>query len=209
MYHLPARGILPRVSDHHDQSAHPPALFTIAVVVIGVGLNLSLSLLNEWASLPFFMDTIGTAVAAVTVGLVPALIVAVGTNASFELVYGMDFEHLPFAICGIATVLILRAFLARGYFRNTGHTLIASLAVALANALLGGIIAAFLFQGVTGVGIDYLVAGLVASGQSILSASFWARVPANIVDKTIAVFIAYFTRDYLLALSGRLRVRLS
>ncbi len=42
------------------------------------------------------------------------------------------------------------------------------------------------------MGVDYLVTGLVAAGQSILSASFWARIPANLFDKTIAVLAAYF-----------------
>lgn len=172
----------------------PPLLFTFSVVVASLGGNLLLSLFNESLSLPFFFDSVFTSIAALTVGLVPALVVATGTNALLELVYGMDGQHFPFFICGVATVLILRGFRRAGYFSTVGHALLASLAVALANAVLGSMVATFLYGGVTGVGIDFLVAGLVAGGQSVFSAAFWARVPANLIDKSIAVFAAYFLR---------------
>ena len=172
-----------------------------------LGVNLGLSLINTALNLPFFLDAFGTAVAAATVGLVPALIVAVGTNALFEVAYGFSLTHLPFALCGIATVLIVRAFVRRGRLRNVGDLVVASLAVAMANAILGGFIAAFVFGGITGVGIDFLVTGLVSSGQSLLSASFWARVPANIIDKTLAVFVAYVARVPLRRLARRLARR--
>lgn len=175
-----------------DDRTPSSLIFAVFLVLAALIVNLGLSLINTALNLPFFLDSIGTAVVAAVAGLAPALIVAVGTNLLFEIAYGFSFTHLPFAICGIATVFIVRAFVRTGNFRNVGNVLVAGFAVALANAILGGIIAAFLFGGVTGVGIDFLVTGLVASGQSLLTASFWARVPANIIDKTIAIFIAYF-----------------
>jgi len=176
------------------ESRTPSSLiFAVFLVLAALTVNVGLSLINTWLNLPFFLDSIGTAVVAAVAGLAPALVVAVGTNLLFEVTYGFTLTHLPFAICGIATVFIVRAFVRSGNFCNVGNVLVAGLAVAMANAILGGIIAAFLFGGVTGVGIDFLVTGLVASGQSLLTASFWARVPANIIDKTIAIFAAYFS----------------
>lgn len=192
-----------QVSNSRRDAASRSALFTAAIVVVALCVNVGLSMVNESLSLPFFLDSIGTAVAAATVGLVPALAVATGTNALFELVYESNLEHLPFAVCGITTVLIIRIFVQTGRFDSVGNAVLASLAVALSNAVLGAMIAAFLFGGVTGVGIDFLVTGLVASGQSLLSASFWARVPANIIDKTIAVFVAYVVWRPLLRLGRR------
>jgi energy-coupling factor transport system substrate-specific component len=188
-----------------DQKGAP--LFVVSIVLTALAVNCLLSIINEGLALPFFFDSIGTAIAAVTVGLVPALVVAVGTNALFELIYEGGGVHIPFAICGIATVLILRAFRRSGNFTTIGNALFASLAVALANAVLGGMIAAFVFGGITGVGIDFLVAGLVAGGRSVLSASFWARVPANLIDKTIAVFVAFFLQGPLRTLGDRLSAR--
>jgi energy-coupling factor transport system substrate-specific component len=179
-------------------------LFSTFLVVAALTLNLVLSIVNTALSLPFFLDSIGTAIVAATAGLLPALIVAIGTNALFEIAYGFNLTHFPFALCGIATAVIVRAFVRTGRFQTAGHMVVASLAVAAANAILGSIVASYLYGGVTGVGIDFLVAGLVASGQSLFSASFWARVPANIIDKSIAIFAAYFAQAPLLRLADRL-----
>jgi energy-coupling factor transport system substrate-specific component len=175
-------------------------LLTITALVLNVGLSIATNALN----LPFFMDSIGTAVVSATLGLWPGLVVAIGTEALFEVVYGMTMRFFPFAICGIATVLIVRAFVKHDRFGSVGEALLASLAVAMANAVLGGIVAAFVYGGITGAGIDFLVTGMVASGQTVLTASFWARVPANLFDKTVAVLVAYFARWPLMNLADRM-----
>lgn len=161
-------------------------------IAAGLVLNVGLNTANNAISLPFFFDSIGTAVVAATVGLFPGLLVAAGTNLLIEVVMGFPWTNLPFAICGFATAVIVWLFVRRRAFDNIGSVLLASLLVALANSILGSIIATYVFGGITGVGVDYLVTGLVAAGQSIVSASFWARVPANMFDKTIAVLVAYF-----------------
>jgi len=186
-------------------SVHP--LFAGILTVAALAVNLGLSMADNALNLPFFMDSIGTTVVAATLGLAPGLIVAIGTEALFEVVYGMTMRYFPFAICGVATLLIIRAFVMSGRFQSIGEALLASLAVAMANAVLGGIVAAFLYGGITGAGIDFLVTGMIAAGQSVLTASFWARVPANLFDKTVAVLIAYFARDPILQLSEQLAAK--
>lgn len=168
----------------------------IVAVILGIAVNAGLNAANNALALPFFFDSIATAVVAATVGLVPAVAVALGTNMLIEVFMGFPWTNLPFAICGVATALIVWAFVRRNAFNNIGNVLLASLLVALANSVLGSIVAAYVYGGVTGVGVDYLVTGLVAAGQSIVSATFWARVPANLFDKTIAVIIAYFVRRH-------------
>ena len=163
------------------------AVVCAASLAANVGLNAA----NGVLELPFFFDSIGTAVTAATLGLVPGLVVAVATNIAFEIVEGMPLTHLPFSICGVATALIVWWFVRTGRFATLGEALVASIAVALANSVLGALIATYLFGGLTAVGVDYLVTGLVAAGQSILTASFWARVPANLFDKTVAVLVAF------------------
>jgi len=174
----------------------------VSLISIAFAVNVGLAIADNALNLPFFMDSIGTTVVSVTLGLVPGLIVAVGTEALFEVVYGMTMRFFPFAICGIATVLILRAFVKRERFASIGDALLASLAVAMANAILGGLVAAFVYGGITGAGIDFLVTGMIAAGQSVLTASFWARVPANLFDKTLAVLVAYFAMRPILDLSA-------
>ena len=169
-----------------------PLPIVFGIVLGAVGMNAGLNAANNALSMPFFFDSIGTAIVAAIVGLVPAILVAVGTNLLIEVIMGFPWTNMPFAICGIATAAIVWAFVRRDAFSTIGSVLLASLLVALANSVLGAIIATFVYGGVTGVGVDYLVTGLVSAGQSLVSASFWARVPANLFDKTIAVLVAYF-----------------
>ena len=164
----------------------------VAGVLVAIVFNAALNAANNALSLPFFFDSIGTAVAAAVLGLVPGIVVALGTNLLIEVFMGFPWTNVPFAVCGMATALIVWAFVKRDAFTSIGNVLLASLLVAFANSILGAIIASFVYGGVTGVGVDYLVTGLVAAGQSLISATFWARVPANLFDKTIAVLVAYF-----------------
>lgn len=181
--------------------------FVVVFTVAAIWLNAGMAWLNELLALPFFMDSIGTAVAAAVLPFVPALLVAVLTNFAMEVVFGFPGAAWPFFICSVATMLIVRAFVSTGRFKSVGDALLVSLLVALANAILGGTIAAFVFGGLTTVALDYLVTGLVTAGQSLVTAAFWARVPANLVDKTIAVFAAFFLAVPLARLEHRIRRR--
>ncbi len=167
-------------------------LLTLLLITAAIALNALLNFLNELLNLPLFLDTIGTAVAAAVLGTIPGLATALFTNLLFELLYGFPLIHYPFALCGMATALIIGLMAKQGYFSTLLHAVIATILVTLANSLLGATIATFVFGGVTGVSIDFLVTGLLLTGQSILSASFWARVPVNLIDKSIAVFIAFY-----------------
>lgn len=179
-------------SNWRQLSEKRPLRLILLLIVAGIALNALLNFLNELLNLPLFFDTIGTATAAAVLGTIPGLIVALFTNLLFELLYGFPLIHYPFALCGMATALIVGRMAKQGCFSTLLHAVIATILVTMANSLLGATIATFVFGGVTGVGIDYLVTGLLLAGQSILSASFLARVPVNLIDKSIAVFIAFY-----------------
>ena len=76
-------------------------------------------------------------------------------------------------------------------FYRLHHAILGVLFVTIANAILGTIVASYVFGGVTGHASDYLVKGFVLAGQNMIQASFWARIPSNLVDKTIAVLPAF------------------
>ncbi|MFW5785994.1 MAG: hypothetical protein ACOCYC_02010 [bacterium] len=165
--------------------------FIAAGVAILLGVNMLLKNLNAVLMIPFFFDTIGTAVAAALFGLLPGLLVGVATNGVQELMAGTTMESLPWAICSAATAVIVWAHVRAGRFRTLRDAALVTVWVALANSALGAVIATYLYGGVTGVPIDYIVVGFVTSGRSVLFSTFVARVPSNLVDKGIAVFLAY------------------
>lgn len=155
-------------------------------------LNLGFSWINSYIlHSPLFLDSIFTAVTAVLLGPLPGLITAVLTNAGMELMYGMTGYYYPFAICGISTALILGFMMKGGYFRKQVHVTAAVIAVTLSNALTGTLVAYFLFSGDSGVGIDVIVSAFTETGLSMLASAFLARIPANLIDKMIAIYTAY------------------
>jgi energy-coupling factor transport system substrate-specific component len=103
---------------------------------------------------------------------------------------------MPFVFCNIATAIIVGLFAEKKRFLSLFNAMLCAGIVTLANAILGAFIAYFAFGGVTRHASDYLVTGLILAGQSLFAATFWARIPANLIDKSIAVGIAFFALKY-------------
>lgn len=157
-------------------------------------LNAALSLAARH-SLPLFLDSIFTALAAALLGPLQALLVAFLTNLGHEALNGFSGLHLPFALCGAATALVVAAF--AGSERRTsplGACLCVG-AVTLANAVLGAAIAVFVYGGATRMNIDNIVSGFALLTDSLLTAAFLARLPINLVDKALAVLPALALAD--------------
>ena len=155
-------------------------------------LNLGFSAVNTFAfRSPLFLDSFFTVAGAVCFGPVAGLVIAVLTNLGMEVIYGFAGYYWPFMICGISTALITGFMSKRGYFEKQIHLTIAILAVTVSNAILGAFVAYLLFSGDSGVGIDVLVSAFTETGMSVLAASFVARLPANLIDKMIAVYVGF------------------
>jgi len=155
-----------------------------------VGLNA----VNRSLESPLFFDSVGTAIAAAVWGLVPGLVTAVVGQLGMEAV--LTLEHaggtaLPFVFCGLATAALVTAFVRSGHFHRATEVGLAVVVVTLVNAILGSLVATFAFGGITLHESDYVVAGLLMGGNQLLQSSFWARIPLNLIDKTIAVVVAH------------------
>ncbi|HPG86259.1 MAG TPA: hypothetical protein PLQ29_06120 [Spirochaetales bacterium] len=171
-------------------SRKPILAWGLAIVVFPLA-NALLSLAARDA-LPLFFDSILTAVAAAVLGPWHGLATAILTNGWSEALDGFPGVHLPFAVCGIATALIVRAFVASGKYRGALPVSLCVGAVTLANALLGALIAAFVYGGGTRMNLDNIVAGFALFTDSVLTAAFLGRLPINLVDKTLAVAPALY-----------------
>lgn len=166
----------------------------LILVPLFAALNLGFSWFNnEIIRSPLFIDSIFTAAGAVCFGPLAGTVIAVLTNLGMELLYGFTGYYWPFMICSISTAVILGFMAKGGYFKKQFHLTLAIIAVTLSNALLGAFTSYLLFSGDSGVGIDVLVSAFTETGMSVLAASFFARLPANLIDKMIAVYVAYGT----------------
>ena len=172
--------------------------FVVAVVIVAGILNTLLAVLNTTLFLPFFFDSVFTACTGALFGWLPGLLVGLWTNVAFEIVYGFPMTMLPFAVCNMSTGLIIGLMASNGRFRTGTNATVGLLLVTASNSLLGSLIAAYLYGGITrNAAVDFVVVGLMAAGRGILSAAFIARIPANLVDKGIAVLAAFILLRFL------------
>ncbi|MEZ4527844.1 MAG: ECF transporter S component [Desulfobacterales bacterium] len=160
----------------------PPFLF----IPIGILLNLLGAVANSALKLPLFLDSIGTILAAVTLGP------WIGAAAGFLSNLIIGIVHTPVAIpFGIVNVFI---GLVAGYFAKTGGfedyaiSLTAGLVLGLLCPVISTPIAVYLFGGVTGGDIDTYVSLLMESGNRIFSSAFLVRIAANLADKLLSAF---------------------
>ncbi|MDR1899987.1 MAG: hypothetical protein LBQ55_08275 [Treponema sp.] len=160
------------------------------LIPLGVAINLVGGQVAGRLQLPLFMDSIGTAIIAAIMGPFIGAVSGVLYNIIASIIGGNMVASL-FGICNIATAFIVGFMAQGGKFKTVVHAIIATVAVALANAILGAPIAIVVYGGIQGSGVDVAVAGLLALGNDILSAAFIARVPINLADKGIAVFVAW------------------
>ena len=176
----------------HRSRLDSPVAVVGAVLALAV-FNAGADYLNNlWFHIPLFFDTIGTTVATALFGLLPGLVTAVGTHVALELMHPESVaSYLPWMACSMSSALILWLHVRNGRFSTVLDVLVATLWVALANALMGALIAVLLFSGITGHAVDYVATALFTFVRNVFSATFLARLPVNLADKAIAVLVAF------------------
>lgn len=163
----------------------------IAIMIpLGVAINLVGGQVAAKLALPLYMDSIGTAIVAAVMGPFVGAVSGVLYNVISALING-NMLSIMFGLCNIATAFIIGFMAKSGKFKTWIHAVVATVLVALANAIMGAPIAVMVYGGIQGGGVDLVVAGFLAAGQDIMSAAFLARVPINLVDKGIACFVAW------------------
>ena len=154
------------------------------------------------SEMPLFLDSNFTGIAA-CFGLPYGLLTAFMTNFFAELQYGFPWRHLPFALCGMATAIIVWRMARLDKLRTPLHFVVGTILVAFANSLLGAIIATFVFGGGTATNIDVIVMGFALMFDNIFSAAFLGRIIVNLFDKAPVLFAAMLFWRYVASPQAR------
>ncbi|MDZ7792211.1 MAG: hypothetical protein U5P10_00550 [Spirochaetia bacterium] len=166
-------------------------VIVLAAVLLGV-FNAFLGYANAHVfHLPLFLDTIGTLVSVSLFGLIPGLITALVTHLTPDLFPFMADDYMFWVFCNFASAITLWLFIRTGRFLRVLYVLLVTVVVSLVNALVGSAVAVFFFSGITDHPVDYMMTGFISIGRGLFSAAFWARIPVNLIDKGIAVLIAF------------------
>lgn len=166
-------------------SITPNTLFLIiAAIVVNSLARWIVNALNA----PFWLDTLGTCLAAVIGGP----IVGVAAGILQNILYGMLFQSLTvvYFVCQIMVGLIVGILFYYGSLRNFSGILIAGFLLGLLMVLVCTPINLFFNGGVSdNVWGDELFDGAVAQGVPVWIASFLAELIVEIPDKILTIIL--------------------
>jgi len=165
-----------------------PTNYVIALVPAAVALNIVGSYINTALKLPTFLDMIGTAVVAITIGPWWGALAGALTNTINGFISSPI--SLPFAACNVIGALVWGYGVRWGMGKTMIRYFILSLLTALAVSLMAVPIYVFVFGGATGHFSDMMTAAFVGMGNQLLVAVFSSNIIVSLADKIIASFLA-------------------
>lgn len=180
----------PKSLRNRIRSGSPILVLLSVIVASAVGAALALTAIAM--EMPLFLDSVGTAVIASLFGVFPGILTGLLTNLIGELIYPREMLFISFAPVNMVTGLIIGVMSWRYHLSRPGVLGATVVLVTFSSILLGTTIALVVHAGVIATSIDHLVASLALSGRSLPAAAFLARIPINLVDKSISLIGAYW-----------------
>jgi len=164
-----------------------PQSYIAAMVPIAAALNLVGGYIITTFRIPIFLDMMGTAVAAFTIGPWWAAVTGIITNIGESIL--ISPVYLPFAVINILGA-VLWGYGARRLGSSFPRLLLLGVIAGIVTGAFSSPIGVFLFGGATGVPSDLITAAFLATGASLFTANFLASILSNLADKIVSTFIA-------------------
>ena len=97
------------------------------------------------------------------------------------------------AFTGTASLIGLLSYLfaQRGFYRKWYLAVAAGFVIGIAAGIVSAPVAAYMFGGATGLGVDALTLAFRAAGKSILASTFLSGATVEQFDKPLASFVAF------------------
>jgi energy-coupling factor transport system substrate-specific component len=160
----------------------------LALIPIGIALNLSIGTLVHTLKLPVYVDAVGTIAVTLLVGLRAGIIVGV---LSFLIGGVLTNPVLPW-FSGTQAVIAIYTHIAgrRGWFRSVPTTIATGIGLGIVAGVVSAPVIAILFGGVTGSGASLVVAFLLKAGESLYKSVILSGLASEPLDKTIQCLLA-------------------
>ena len=165
-----------------------PLTYVIALVPVASVLNVIGGTVAGALKLPIFLDMIGTAVVAMTIGPWWGALVGVITNLTMGFLTGP--VSIPFAACNVVGALVWGYGTRWGFANDKLRFFGLSVASAVFVSLMAAPNVIFVFGGATGHASDVLTAGLLAAGNDMWAAVFSSNIIVSSADKILSSFLA-------------------
>lgn len=175
-----------------DQSKYTQKTFstvTLALITFAIVLNMAVGQLVSMLKLPIFLDSIGTILVGILAGPIAGGIAGLVTN----LIWGLISSPVAAAFSPVAMVIGIVAGLCAKYglFQSWWQVLIAGVIITVFNALVAVPIRLYMFGGITGSGVDFMTAYMLALGKDLFGSVVVTVFTSNLLDKIVTAFIAW------------------
>ncbi|MFW5991634.1 MAG: ECF transporter S component [Halanaerobiaceae bacterium] len=165
-----------------------PTTYIVAMVPVAAALNIVGGAVNSALRLPTFLDMIGTAVVAMTLGPWWGALTGIITNTGTAII--RNPVSLPFAFVNIVGALVWGYGIRWGWGRSFLKLLGLSMLVGLLSTIAAVPIYVLVFGGATGHFGDMMTATFVGMGQELWASVFSANIIVSLTDKIISTFVA-------------------
>lgn len=159
----------------------------LALIPVAVALNLATGLVVAELSLPVYLDTIGTVLAAALAG--PAAGVATGLVSQVLTSLLGGYMWLAFAPIQVLVALLAALAAARGGFRSPARAIGWGALTGLVGGLASSVISYFAFGGVTAGGVTAVTTLFRTLGFTLPQAVGMASIATDVVDKAIVFLL--------------------
>lgn len=157
-------------------------------------LNCVVGILRQ-EGLPLYVDCIFT-VSASFFGVPCGMICGILLHLISIFLFGHPYSEIIFILCSYSVVFVIRFYFRDKQKPNYLDLFILSFFLALLISLEGALLFAIaykLFSYTEMIQSKYFTYILIRQNFSLLVSSFLSRVPINLIDKTISVFVGYGT----------------
>jgi energy-coupling factor transport system substrate-specific component len=164
----------------------------LVLIPIGIAINQIGRLISTALALPIFLDTIGTVFMAMLAGPWVAGIGGFLTNVVTAIAYGRP-NSVFFGTVQLFIGLVVGWFVYKGWLKKPLPVLGTGILLAVSAAFISAVISTLVAGGVSGSGVDLVVAVFLAAGQKYWTSMVGARILTESIDKVIAVFIPWLS----------------
>lgn len=163
----------------------------LALMGMLVALNVAVGGIVHVIKLPIFLDSIGTILAAVILGLGGGVVVGV---LSF-LVAAVLINPVYIWFIGTQATIAIAVYLLASRlatFKSVPRVVAMGIVLGVVAGIVSAPIIILVFGGVAGSGRDMITAGLISTGQQIYKAVILSGAASEPVDKVLQVLAAFF-----------------
>jgi energy-coupling factor transport system substrate-specific component len=162
----------------------------LAMIPIGIVINLSIGTLVSILKLPLFVDAVGTILVTLLLGIRSGIISGV---LSFLIGGLLVNPNMPWFSGTQAAIAIYIGLMARaGFFRSFPRVILCGIGLGIVTATVSAPVIVKLFGGITGSGSGVITAFFLAAGKSIIKSVLLTGISCEPIDKTIQCLLAFW-----------------